>query len=427
MATADTEMQTPVPPLRLVFWESTQACNLACKHCRASAVSWRDPGELSFDEACAMMDAMARLGSPVLVFSGGEPLMRPDIFDLMAEARRRGLPYALSTNGTLLDDAMADKVQAAAPHRVSISLDGADPDTHDSFRQAPGAFEASLQGMRRLRARGVEVQVNTSVTTHNLDVLPEIFELVKREGCVAWHLFMLVPVGCGLQIPEEQRLAAGQYERSLRWFVSTQAASPIEMKATCAPHVVRIARQMYPAGLPAAIQAEGGEDSAVAPADRPALAGDAVPPTDTTPPADRAAAAPPQGRGHPGGHPGAAAARSGTAAAHPSAGKGKGCLAGRAVCFVSRFGLVQPCGYLPLSAGHLRSQPLDEVWRDSAFFAKLRDPGALRGKCGVCEFKSDCMGCRARAYAVAGNPLAEEPLCAWNPREARPGYGSLPA
>lgn len=394
-------MQTAVPPLRLVFWESTQACNLACKHCRASAVSWRDPDELSFSEACSMMDGMARLGGPVLVFSGGEPLMRPDIFELMAEARRRDLPYALSTNGTLLDDAMADKVMAAAPHRVSISLDGADASTHDEFRQAPGAFEASLQGLRRLRERGVQVQVNTSVTTHNLDILPEIFELVKREGCVAWHLFMLVPVGCGLQIPEDQRLAAGQYERSLRWFVSQQAQAPLEMKATCAPHVVRIARQMFPAGLPASIQAEGQAveaEGAISSADAPAP--------------------------HPGARP---ATRPGSGAAHPSAGAGKGCLAGKAVCFVSRFGLVQPCGYLPLSAGHLRSQSLDAVWKDSAFFSKLRDPEALKGKCGLCEYKADCMGCRARAYSVAGNPLAEEPLCAWNPREARPGNGSLPA
>ena len=372
---------TMAPPLRLVFWETTQACNLACKHCRASAVSWSDPNELKFDEACKLMDAMVELGRPVLVFSGGEPLMRKDIFELMAEAKKRGLPFALSTNGTLLDEAMADKVAAAAPHRVSISLDGADAGTHDGFRQAVGAFDASIAGIRRLRARGIEVQVNTSVTTHNAHILEPVFDLVKREGCVAWHLFMLVPVGCGLQIPDEQRLAAGAYERTLRWFVGAQATAPLEMKATCAPHVVRIARQMFPSGLPAAIQPD------------PTL----------------------------GGQPGA------RAGGHPSAGPGKGCLAGRGICFVSRFGQVQGCGYLPVAAGQLREQGLDDIWRGSPLFLKLRRPDeSIGGKCGSCEFVSDCMGCRARAFAASGDPFAEEPHCAWVPRSLRPSAGTGP-
>lgn len=367
----------PAPPLRLVFWETTQACNLACKHCRASAVGWSDPQELQFGEACRMMDAMAELGRPVLVFSGGEPLMRKDIFELMGEARKRALPFALSTNGTLLDEAMADRVAAARPHRVSISLDGPDAATHDAFRQSEGAFEASVAGIRRLRARGIEVQVNTSVTTHNAHQLPEIYNLVQREDCCAWHLFMLVPVGCGLQIPDEQRLAAGHYERCLRWFVQTQARASMEMKATCAPHVVRIARQLFPAGVPAAI-----------------LDGDGVPAR----------------------HPGR----------HPSAAAGKGCLAGRGICFVSRFGQVQGCGYLPLAAGQLREQGLDEIWKGSDFFRRLRQPASeIGGKCGACEYVQDCMGCRARAFAATGSAFAEEPHCAWMPASLRPDAGGL--
>jgi radical SAM protein with 4Fe4S-binding SPASM domain len=343
------------PPLRLVFWETTQACNLACKHCRASAQPQADPHELSYEEACRMMDGMRALGRPVLVFSGGEPLMRPDIFELMGEAQKRGLPFALSTNGTLLSEAMADKVAAAKPHRVSISLDGPDAATHDAFRQSDGAFEASLAGMRRLRARGVPVQVNSSITTHNSHLLEPIFELVKREACVAWHLFMLVPVGCGLKIPEDERLAAGHYERALRWFVAAQATAPLEMKATCAPHVLRIARQMFPE--------------------------------------------------------------------HPSAATGKGCLAGKGICFVSRFGAVQGCGYLPVQAGQLRKQCLDAIWRDSPLFQRLREPENLKGKCGACEYAEDCSGCRARAYAATGDPFAEEPHCAWIPESLRPQPG----
>jgi radical SAM protein with 4Fe4S-binding SPASM domain len=376
------------PPLRIVFWETTQACNLACKHCRAEAKTHRDPAEMSGDEARAMMDALVRMGKPVLVFSGGEPLARPDIFELMEAAHARGLITALSTNGTLIDEGMADRIAGARPHRVSISFDGADAAVHDGFRQVPGAFEASLAGLRRLRARGVEVQVNTSVTTHNQASLPAIYDFVQSEGCCAWHLFMLVPVGCGLEIPQQQRLAAGQYERTLKWFVQVQAASPLEMKATCAPHVVRIARQNFPQGVE--------------------LAGRPGP----------SIAAPPAHGGHPlgrtAGHPG------GAGRPHPSSGAGKGCLAGKSICFISRFGQVQGCGYLPVPAGSLRQAPLDEVWKESGLFQALRNPDSLKGKCGVCEFKADCMGCRARAFAAEEDAFAEEPHCAWVPASLRP-------
>jgi radical SAM protein with 4Fe4S-binding SPASM domain len=373
----------------LVFWETTQACNLACKHCRASAVGWSDPNELSYREACDMMDSMVALGRPVLVFSGGEPLMRRDIFELMAAARERGLPFALSTNGTLLTEEMADKVAAAKPHRVSISLDGPDAVTHDGFRQQKGAFDASIHGIRRLRARGIDVQVNTSVTTHNGHLLAPIYDLVLKEDVCAWHLFMLVPVGCGLQIPDEQRLAAGAYERTLRWFVAQQAQAPIEMKATCAPHVVRIARQMYPQGVPSAIQSEPNAGAA------------------------------PARHGHPGGHP------HGASGAHPSAAAGKGCLAGRGICFVSRFGQVQGCGYLPVAAGQLRQHSLKAIWEGSVLFEALRSPeDTVGGKCGSCEFVVDCMGCRARAYAAGKDPFGEEPHCAWVPETLRPPVGA---
>lgn len=360
---------TAAPRLRLVFWETTQACNLACKHCRASAVGWRDPNELSTAEACAMMDSFAALGNPVLVFSGGEPLMRPDIFELMDQASQRGIPFALSTNGTLVDADMADRIAAAAPHRVSVSLDGPDAATHDAFRQSPGAFDATLGAIRLLRERGVEVQVNTSATRHNGHLLAATLDLAQREGCCAWHLFMLVPVGCGMDIPEADRLQAGAYEATLKWFVEQQAVRPLEMKATCAPHVTRVARQWVR---------------------RQEHAGTAIP-----------------------------AAHGGQAGAHPSAGAGKGCLAGTGICFVSRFGKVQGCGYMPVEAGNLRQQPLSQIWAGSPFFNALRDPANLKGKCGACEFASSCFGCRARAYSKTGDAFAEEPLCNYIPAALR--------
>lgn len=303
-----------------------------------------------------MMDSWPALGNPVLVFSGGEPLMRPDIFELMEEAGRRGIPFALSTNGTLVDEAMARRIAACKPHRVSVSLDGADAATHDDFRQEKGAFDRTLGAIRHLRAQGVPMQINTSVTTHNRSQLPEILELAIREDCVAWHVFMLVPVGCGLQIPDEKRLPAAEYERILAWFVKAQSEKQLEMKATCAPHVTRLATQFMT-------------------------------------------------RTH--------------TAAHPSAEHGKGCLAGRGICFISRFGQVQGCGYLPVAAGDLRKDSLEQVWNDSPFFAQMREPKSLQGKCGVCEYASSCMGCRARAYSATGNAFAEEPLCAYVPLALR--------
>ncbi len=354
------------PRLRLVFWETTQACNLACKHCRASAVNWRNPNELSFNEACSMMDSFSELGNPVLVFSGGEPLMRPDIFELMDQASKRGIPFALSTNGTLVDAAMADRIAAAAPHRVSVSLDGPDAATHDAFRQSVGAFDATLSCIRLLRERGVEVQVNTSATRHNGHLLEATLDLAQREGCCAWHLFMLVPVGCGMDIPEADRMQAGAYEAALKWFVEQQATRPLEMKATCAPHVTRVARQWVR-------RQEQAPNNA-----RP-------------------------------GHPGS----------HPSAVAGKGCLAGTGVCFISRFGKVQGCGYMPVEAGNLRQQPLSQIWANSPFFNALRDPSNLKGKCGACEFADSCFGCRARAFSKTGDPFQEEPLCNYIPASMR--------
>ena len=396
------QAQPETPPLRLVFWETTQACNLACKHCRASAVEYRDPNELSVEESCKMMDSWPALGMPVLVFSGGEPLMRPDIWELLAEAKARGITFAVSTNGTMVDESIADRLATFSPapgergglHRVSISLDGADAETHDTFRNQVGAFDKSVRAGQLLTERGIGVQINTSATRHNVDQIPATLELAVKNKFVAWHIFMLVPVGCGLDIPEEDRMQAAQYERTLKWFVEAQANTNIEMKATCAPHVTRVARQ-YAAknGLVPKVSGHPGG-----------------------PPSGNAGHVAPQPTGHPGGHPGAKP----TTTAHPSAQKGKGCLAGTGICFVSRFGQIQGCGYMPVKAGNLREQTLDEIWNNSIFFNMLRDPENLEGKCGACEYADTCMGCRARAFSKTGDPFEEEPLCAYIPQSKRP-------
>jgi len=349
--------------LRLVFWETTAACNLACRHCRRLELdATRD--ELTTTEAKAMIDGIAQVGKPILVFSGGEPLMRPDLWELLAHAKAAGLTLALATNGTQVDDAIAARIKAAGVARVSISLDGADAATHDAFRGQAGSFAAALAGQARLRAHGVGTQVNCTVARHNRDQLPDLRERCIAIGAEALHLFVVVPVGCGVELTEAHRLSADEVESVLGW-LADQAGDPrLFVKATCAPQFARIARQKGKLG---------------------AL------------------------RGHAHGNKAGMNATT------------RGCLAGSSVCFVSAKGEVFPCGYLPVECGNLRRQPFADVWRDSLVFEQLRDPGLLGGKCGDCAFSSSCGGCRARAYAITGDLLAEEPDCAYVPGAALSG------
>jgi radical SAM protein with 4Fe4S-binding SPASM domain len=341
--------------LRLVFWETTAACNLACVHCRRLETA-ATADELDTAEAKALIDGIAAVGRPILVFSGGEPLMRDDLWELCAHARARGLTLALATNGTRVDDATAARIASAGIARVSISLDGADAATHDAFRGLPGSFEAALAGQARLRGHGVPTQINCTVARHNRDQLPALRERCIAVGAEALHLFVVVPVGCGVELDDRQRLSGAEVESVLSW-LADQAADPrLFVKATCAPQFARIARQK---GV------------------LPAL------------------------RGHAHGNKAGVNATT------------RGCLAGSAVCFVSARGQVFPCGYLPVECGDVRREPFQEIWSGSAVFAHLRDPHLLGGKCGTCAFSASCGGCRARAYAISGDYLAEEPDCVW--------------
>ncbi len=342
--------------LRLVFWETTAACNLACKHCRRLEMdATRD--ELTTAEAKAMIDGIAQVGKPILVFSGGEPLMRPDLWELIAHARTAGLTLALATNGTKIDDATAKRIAEAGIARVSISLDGADAATHDAFRGQVGSFEAALAGQARLHAHGVSTQINCTVAQHNRYQLPALRERCIAIKAEALHLFVVVPVGCGVELTDNQRLSADEVESVLGWLAQQADDKRLFVKATCAPQFARIARQQ-------------GKMKAL--------------------------------REH------ALGNRAGINATT------RGCLAGSAVCFVSAKGEVFPCGYLPVTCGNLRSQTFPEVWTSSSVFADLRDPKLLEGACGDCSFSSTCGGCRARAFAITGNYLAEEPDCAYS-------------
>jgi radical SAM protein with 4Fe4S-binding SPASM domain len=384
---------------RLIFWEVTKGCNLRCIHCRATATELMSPSDLPTGKALNIISQIADFGNPILVLSGGEPLYRHDIFELAEYATSRGLRAALATNGTMVTKDIAEKIKNSGIKRVSISLDGADAITHDTFRGIPGAFEAAVYGMKNLQQIGVSVQINTTIARHNAHQLPNVLELARRLGADALHTFLLVPVGCGVDIAAEQMVAPEEYERMLNWFYDQSLSGDIELKATCAPHYFRVLRQRRAADRMA------GRVQAAPPLPRPHEIG----PTDMTMPGSMGISLKPNGgppvghAGHPGGHPSDMNAAT------------KGCLAGTGVCFISHEGEVFPCGYLPAIAGDLRKQSFAEIWNESSVFGMLRDDDNLKGKCGCCEFRHVCMGCRARAFAATGDFLAEEPFCIYQP------------
>lgn len=342
--------------LRLIFWELTEGCNLKCIHCRATAQPERSKEELTTEECFKIIDQLASFADPIVVLTGGEPLYRPDFFEIAKYGSDKGLRIAMASNGTMITPEVAQKIKDVGVQRVSISLDGSNAATHDSFRGIPGSFSEALQGARNLRAVGVEIQFNTTITKHNVSEIQDILDLTISEGGIALHTFMLVPVGCGVEISDQVMLDSDEYERVLEWLYEQSKNVPIELKATCAPHYFRIMRQKA--------KAEGVEI---------------------------------------------------TPKTHGMAAMTKGCLAGTGVCFLSHKGRVQPCGYLPVLAGDVKKQELKAIWEDSEVFNILRDNGNLKGKCGICDYKNICEGCRARAYAVTGDYMDQEPSCNYIP------------
>jgi radical SAM protein with 4Fe4S-binding SPASM domain len=272
------------------------------------------------------------------------------------------LLIALATNGTMIDKALARKIADAEFDRVSISLDGADAATHDGLRRQEGSFEGALRAMRLLTAENVAIQINCTIARHNKDQISAMLQLAQRLGADALHYFLLVPVGCGEQIFEDQMLTPEEVEERLGEIAELEENTDLQIKPTCAPHYYRITRQRKSRQQ-----------------NQPASS---------------------SGHGHPGG------------ALHSFT---KGCLAGTGVCFVSHEGKVFPCGYLPVEAGDVRTMPFDQIWRESSLFGELRDDTTLKGKCSICKFSKVCGGCRARAYHKYQDYLQAEPYCLHQP------------
>ena len=385
---------------RLVFWEVTKGCNLRCIHCRATATELSSPNDLPITKALNLIKQVSQSSLPILVLSGGEPLFRHDIFDIAGYAAGLGMRVALATNGTLVTKPVARKIVDSGVRRVSISLDGADAPTHDAFRGMPGAFDAALRGFQNLRELGMSLQINMTIARHNAHQIPAVLELAKKIGADALHTFLLVPVGCGVEIASEQMVPAEEYEEILNWFYDRSLEGGIELKATCAPHYFRVMRQRRAAERRMAAHVSSPVGAPLAGGAR-----DTIGPTEMTMPGSTGIALHPH------------AAKPGSSHPQDMNAMTKGCLAGTGVCFISHRGEVYPCGYLPVPAGDLNKQSFAEIWENAAVFRELRNTDNLKGKCGCCEFRNVCMGCRARAFAATGDYLDEEPFCVYQPRQ----------
>jgi len=355
-----------IPRLRVLAWEVTRRCNLSCAHCRASAADTPSEGELSTEECLSLIDGILEVGKPIIILSGGEPLLRQDLFQVAGYAVQKGLRVALGTNGTLITEAVAQRAKEVPISRVGVSLDFPTPELQDKFRGRAGAFEAAIRGIKVARRAGIEVQINSTVTRLNAHHLDALLYLALSLGAVAFHPFMLVPTGRGKGLKDSE-LSPDEYERVLNWVCDKQMelGDRLFIKPTDAPHYFRILRQR-------------GRGNQVA----------EMPPEKNL------------GR-----------MRSGSLLDSFT----RGCLAGVSFCFVSHRGKVQGCGYLNVEAGDIRKEGFSKVWNSSPLFRQLRDLSNIKGKCGFCEYKRVCGGCRARAYEATGDWLASEPCCLYQP------------
>jgi radical SAM protein len=340
----------------IVFWETTQACDLACKHCRASARPARDPDELTFDEGRQLLDEVRAMGCPLVVLTGGDPAKRPDLVELVRHGVDVGLRVALTPSATaLVTRELLARLAAAGLTRLAVSLDGARAESHDGFRGVAGSFTRTLEILRDAREAGLTTQVNTTVTDLNVAELEAVAEMLRTLDITLWGVFFLVPTGRGESLRVLDPLTA---ERVLERLVAIARMAPFDVKTTAAPHFRRVLLQH---------QVRRCEIVGI----------------------DGIGRAP------------------------------RGVNDGQGIAFVSHRGEIYPSGFLPVACGSWRSDGLAAVYRTHPTFRALRNADALGGKCGLCDFRYVCGGSRARAYAMTGDMLAEEPACAYEPPARR--------
>jgi radical SAM protein len=350
----------------IVIWETTQACDLACLHCRACAQPLRSALELSTDDAKRLIDEIASLEAPVFVMTGGDPLKRPDIFELVKYGAERGVRTSLTPSATpLLTLEAITKLRDAGLARLAVSLDGPTAAIHDAFRRVQGSYEWTLNAVRWARQIGLPVQINTTITRHNLQYIDEMIALLETLDVVLWSVFFLVPTGRG---QTTDLISAEEFEQVFEKLYETSTRVPFDIKSTEAQHYRRYLIQKR-----TEMKRKGEDDGTKLPAFLGVSTPDGI-------------------------------------------GRMSGINDGKGFVFISHLGEVFPSGFLPVSAGNVRSESLADLYRDSPLFRDLRNTDLLKGKCGDCEFRNVCGGSRARSYALTGDMFAEEPCCIYEPK-----------
>lgn len=344
--------------LKWLAWEITRRCNLKCVHCRSSSeLACKQHPDCSTEAAYRLLDDIATFAKPVIVLTGGEPLLRDDVFDLARYGTKKGFRMCLATNGTLVTPAVCETIKASGIKMVSLSLDGASAEVHDDFRSQPGAFQATIEAAKLFRQYDIPFLVNSSFSKRNQKDIVECFKLAKKLGAQAWYLFMVVPVGRGEELLQEL-ISPEDYQEILEWHYEIEKNEhEILMRPTCAPHYYRIRFE----------KAEQAKN------------------------------------------------RRKLRSLTFSPGGGKGCLAGQTIALIDVDGQVLPCSYLPLSAGNVREQAFQDIWENAKLFKDFRDFASYKGRCGSCEYIKVCGGCRARAYVMKDDYMEEEPFCDYVP------------
>ncbi len=341
-----------------IAWEITRRCNLRCVHCRSSSeAEVSGHPDFTTEEAYGILDGIASYAKPVIVLSGGEPLLRSDVFDIAKHGTGLGLRMCLATNGLLVTDNICGRIKDSGIRIVSLSLDGSTEAVHDDFRSVKGAFAGVTNAAGLFKKHGIEFIINSSFTKRNQEEIPEVYRLAKELGAAAWYMFMIVPTGRGEEIMNEL-ISKEQYEEILEWHYRMEKDEhDMLVRPTCAPHYYRVVLQ------------RAKDDKSKF--ERRTL--------------------------------------------KFSTGGAKGCIAGQLICLIDVDGNVLPCSYFPKPAGNVRTTSFKDIWEHSELFKDLRDFKSYKGKCGSCEYINVCGGCRARAYSVHGDYMAEEPFCSHVP------------
>ncbi|GLB58875.1 TIGR04053 family radical SAM/SPASM domain-containing protein [Cytobacillus sp. NCCP-133] len=357
----------------IVIWELTRACQLKCLHCRAEAQYRRDPRELSFEEGKELIDQIYEMNNPMLVFTGGDPLMRQDVFDIADYAVKKGVRVSMTPSATpnVTKEAI-EKAKEVGLSRWAFSLDGPNAEIHDHFRGTSGSFDLTIERIKYLHELEIPVQINTVISRYNIDYLEEMAMVVENLKCVLWSVFLLVPTGRG---QEKDMISPVEHEKVFTWLYDLSKRVPFDIKTTAAQHYRRVVIQQK---IKEAI-AQNQDIQYL----------DALTQKGLTGSIDGLGRAP------------------------------KGVNDGNGFVFISHIGDVYPSGLLPIKAGSVREQPLAEIYRESPIFKDLRNPDKYKGKCGQCEFRYVCGGSRSRAYAMTGDYLESEPFCVYIPKSLR--------